>query len=258
MFLLTTLTGCILAPLILLANILVFKLDTGYLVRRGIQIYGWIIVRVIPFMAPVTIEDRSGGLETPAIFVPNHNSSVDPYLFGMLPLDNSFVTSWPFRIPLYNFFMKHAGYINSTRGWHHVHEQGCHLIAKGCSLIIWPEGHRSRTGKLGRFKNGAFRLALATGRPVVPVCIIGSHQILPPGSRLLNPARIRMVILPPIKTSGLEPSPETIQMIREQTHQEISEELASNNHSLSSEEIKVFCAPIKDQSINTFQQNGLV
>ncbi|MBU0480814.1 MAG: 1-acyl-sn-glycerol-3-phosphate acyltransferase [Proteobacteria bacterium] len=228
LFSLVTLAAVLLSPVLLAGNLIFTRQPTARMVRKCIRLYGWILVRVIPFMAPVTVEDRSGGIEEPVIFVPNHCSSVDPYLFGMLPLDNAFVTSWPFRIPLYNFFMHLSGYINSNKGWKHVLERGSELLGSGCSLIIWPEGHRSRDGKLRRFKNGAFQLALSTGRPVVPVCVIGSRQMLPPGSRFLTPARIRMILLPAITPSGRSNSPEDIRSLKMRVKNALAEELAGN------------------------------
>jgi len=225
MFLLVTVIAFGISPLLLLGNLLLPQ-PTDRMIRRSIRVYGWFLIRVIPFMAPVRLDDRSGGFTQPAIFVPNHCSSLDPYLFGLLPLDNAFVTSWPFHIPFYNFFMYLARYIDSTRGWPHVQEEGKKLLARGCSLIIWPEGHRSRDGKLRRFKNGAFQLALASGRPIVPVCILGSRTMLPPGSRLLNPARIRVVLLPPLLPVGSASNPDDIKALKDQTKAAIVAALA--------------------------------
>lgn len=231
MFLLVTVIGFSISPLLLLGNLLLPQ-PTDRMIRRSIRVYGWFLIRVIPFMAPAVLDDRSGGFAKPAIFVPNHCSSLDPYLFGLLPLDNAFVTSWPFHIPFYNFFMYLARYIDSTKGWPHVQEEGKKLLAQGCSLIIWPEGHRSRDGKLRRFKNGAFQLALATGRPIVPVCILGSREMLPPGSRLLNPARIRVVLLPPVMPIGDAGNPDDIKALKDQTKAAIISTLAEAEHAV--------------------------
>lgn len=237
LFLLVTIVGMIITPCLMVGNLVYPRMDLGRLARLAIRIYGWVLIRVVPFMAPVTLEDRSGGFPAPAIFIPNHNSSVDPYLFGILPLDNAFVTSWPFRIPFYNFFMRVAGYINSTLGWKHVRQKGTELLESGCSLIIWPEGHRSRDGKLRRFKNGAFQLALATGRPIVPVCIIGSRQMLPPGHRLLSPARIRVILLPALAPTGSFENPDDIRSLRKRTRDSIAAELARQPAATGGEEV---------------------
>ncbi len=225
-FLAITLAGILVAPWILLANLLLFHKPADQLVRRGIRLYGWLLVRIVPFMAPVTLEDRSGGIETPVIFTPNHTSSVDPYLFGLLPYENAFITSWPFNIPVYNLLMRMARYINSNEGWDRVQAEGRALLDRGCSLIIWPEGHRTRSGALGRFRSGAFRLACLTGRPVVPVCIIGSYQLMAAGSRLLTPSRVKMILLAPIYPEGPVDDPLSVQDLRSRTKQAIDEELS--------------------------------
>ena len=229
MLLVVTIIAMIITPCLLIGNAVYPRIPLDRLARLSIRIYGWFLVRVVPFMAPVTVEDKSGGITTPVIFIPNHSSSVDPYLFGMLPFDNAFATSWPFKIPLYNYFMRLAGYINSTLGWEHVQQQGLALIESGCSLIIWPEGHRSRDGKLGRFKTGAFRLALKTGTPLVPVCVIGSRQMLPPGQRFLTPARIKLILLPAIIPDSRGDTPDDTKTLKNKTRAAIAAEL--KNHS---------------------------
>jgi 1-acyl-sn-glycerol-3-phosphate acyltransferase len=225
MLLMVTIIGIIVAPGLLLGNMIFPRMPVARLARLSVRIYGWILIRVVPFMAPVVLEDRSGGFPKPAIFIPNHNSSIDPYLFGMLPMDTAFVTSWPFKIPLYSFFMRLAGYIDSTNGWEHVQRAGTRLLESGCSLIIWPEGHRSRDGRLRRFKNGAFQLALAANRPIIPVCIVGSRQILAPGKRLLSPARVKVILLPAIMPSGSSDNPEDIMSLKTRTKEAIGTEM---------------------------------
>jgi 1-acyl-sn-glycerol-3-phosphate acyltransferase len=229
MFLLVTILGLALAPFILIGSRILPRLSVARAVRQAIRIYGWILIRLVPFMAPVVLDDRSGGFDKPVIFIPNHNSSIDPFLFAMLPLDNAFVTSWPFKIPLYNFFMHLAGYINSTKGWMHVQKKGKELLESGCSLIIWPEGHRSRTGQMGRFKKGAFKLALATGRQIVPVCIIGSQQVLPPGDTFLTPVRIKVILLPAIAPGANIDNQDAIKVLKDQTKACIAEELLKHS-----------------------------
>ncbi len=168
-------------------------------VRAAIMVYGLVIVRVIAFVVPIRLNDRSGGFQTPVIFVSNHCSSIEPYLFALLKVQLAFITTWPFRIPVYSIFMRWAGYINADHGWDRVLEAGRKLLERGCSLVVWPEGHRSRDGRLQRFKNGAFYLACELDCVVVPVCMKGTAQAMPPGSRLLNPSPVEMVLLPAMK-----------------------------------------------------------
>lgn len=224
-FILVTLVGFILIPFLLAVNCIFLRRPLDSFARRGVRIYGWILVRCVPFMAPVTLEDKSGGFTTPAIFVANHNSAVDPYLFGMLPVENAFVTTWPFKIPLYQHVMGLAGYINANEGWDHVLSEAKRLMAKGCSVIVWPEGHRSRDGQLARFRNGAFQLACQTGYPIIPVCIRGTFRLFPPGKRLLTPSRISMQILPAVRPKNPGDSPENIHALKKEIHTIFSTEL---------------------------------
>jgi len=194
-------------------------------VRKLIRIHGLIIVKYIPFMAPVTIEDRSGGFEAPVIFAANHCSSVDPYMFGMLPFENAFITSWPFKIPIFNKIMKMADYICTEDGWPSINKQGEKLLKKGCSIIVWPEGHRSRDSKLQRFKKGAFQLAYETKKKIIPICITGTYKLLPPGRRFLTPSRVKVIILPPIYLDHYSKDNDQISCLRDKTREIIAEEL---------------------------------
>lgn len=197
-FAVVTIIGLVLLPWILLVNVVFVGRSVNSALRRVIRFYGWVLIRVVPFMAPVTVESRTGKLPLPSILVANHNSAIDPYLFGALPIENAFVTLWPFKIPVYGSLMRLAGYINAGNGWDELRRQGAKLLRSGSSLTIWPEGHRSRDGSIGRFKKGAFLLAAETGYPVTPVCILGSGHILPPGKRFFSPGRVRMILLDPV------------------------------------------------------------
>jgi 1-acyl-sn-glycerol-3-phosphate acyltransferase len=74
-------------------------------------------------------------------------------------------------------------------------------ITRGTSVIFFPEGTRSSTGRMGQFKKGAFRLAVDLGIPILPVTISGTHEILPKGTLDLFPGTVNMVVHPPIQVS---------------------------------------------------------
>ena len=205
-------------------NLVIRPFPTPRMVRIAIRLYGWIIVRVVPFMGPVRLEDNSGGLPIPSILVANHLSAVDPYCFGVLPGEYAFMTSWPFNIPIYRWIMLKSQYIDSSSGGHNILEKSKTLLAKGCSLIIWPEGHRSTDGRLGPFQNGAFRISKDTGYPVVPVCIKGTDVLLPPGKRLLTAARISVTLLPPRYPNSSESDREAVRNLKNLVFQDIEAE----------------------------------
>ena len=226
-FLGVTLFSLLVLPFLLVYGFFSAKTTPDRVLRKGIRLHGWVLTRIAPFMAPVKVEDRSGGIKPPVIFVANHCSSVDPYLFGMLPYENAFVTSWPYRIPVYKWIMRLASYINAEDGWQALLDKSAALMQGGCSLIIWPEGHRSKDGNLARFKKGAFELACRSMRPIVPVCILGTDRLLPPGARFFTPSRVKMVVLPPIE-SGPESGEDQVWALRDKVRETIAAELEKN------------------------------
>lgn len=232
-FTIVTLVGLAVLPFIILVNVVFLSRTLGSTLRRAIRFYGWVLVCLVPFLRPVRVVrccSREWQLLTPAIFVANHNSAIDPYLFGAMKVENSFVTSWPFKIPVYNIFMRLAGYANADHGWEEVLKKGKALLAAGSSLTIWPEGHRSRNGLLGRFKKGAFRLAVETGTPLIPVCILGSATVLPPGSCFLRPGTIRLLVLDPVYPNLDKDRREEVVQLKNQVYEIIERTLRENNH----------------------------
>jgi len=111
-----------------------------------------------------------------------------------------------FRIPILAQGMRAIGIVEVDRQARiAIHEQlnaqAKELIAAGRSVIIYPEGTRTRTGELGPFKKGAFTIALGLGLPLLPVAIDGSYEAWKPGTFLIRGGReITVEILPPIET----------------------------------------------------------
>lgn len=216
----------IFTPFFIVYELLFKSSSLGSAVRRLIRLYGWFLVRFALIFMPVRLENRAGSLPLPVVFVANHCSAIDPYLFGLIACENAFVTSWPFKIPVHNLVMRMAEYVDARGGWLEIERQGARLLDKGSSVTIWPEGHRTRDGKLQRFRKGAFKLSVTSGRPVVPVCITGTGKILPPGHRLLRPGKIRMVILPPVDFPDVEDVETRVELIMDEAYRSIAKETA--------------------------------
>jgi 1-acyl-sn-glycerol-3-phosphate acyltransferase len=197
-----TLLGIALFPVLFLAWKLVTRWDKGRIMRHFIWLYGrgWMVI-VSPF-----VRFRRQGLEhlrlpRGSILVVNHLSFFDTYCMALLPChDVTFaVRAWPFRMFWYGSFMRLAGYLDvETSSWDEVREASAKVLAAGGHLLFFPEGHRSRDGRLQRFYRGAFRLAVETGAPLVPLCLTGTDKLLPPGRLRLEPARVTMRALPAI------------------------------------------------------------
>lgn len=138
------------------------------------------------------------------ILTPNHVSYPDPIWVTIPVRRRIYYMAWDalFRIPVFSSLVRFFGAFPVRIEGHDrcaIRETLDH-IAAGHILMIFPEGGRTTTGKLLGFKPGAFRIALLTGTPVVPVTIDGGHEVWPP-SRLLPRLRGRVTITyhPPIR-----------------------------------------------------------
>lgn len=197
---------CILCfPLAFLVWRVVTGWDHGRIMRHLVWVYGhgWVAI-VSPF-----VHFRREGFENligapPSLLVLNHLSFFDTYCMALLPFhDVTFaVRAWPFRMFWYSAFMHLAGYLNVEHSsWEEIREAAARVLAGGGYLLLFPEGHRSRDGQLQQFGGGAFRLAVETGAPLIPLCIAGTGKLLPPGRFRLSPAQVRLRALPPIDSS---------------------------------------------------------
>jgi len=119
---------------------------------------------------------------------------------AVLPVEGvQVVNIWPFRIPVIGFFARKAGYLNiRMMPSEEFFGNALELLREKVSIIFFPEGTRSGNRNIGNFHGSAFRLALKSKAPVVPLCISGSENIPPKGSLLLRPGTIRIRRLPAI------------------------------------------------------------
>jgi 1-acyl-sn-glycerol-3-phosphate acyltransferase len=135
--------------------------------------------------------ERAGTGET-FILMSNHRSLYDvPLLIESFPRTLRMVTKTElFRVPIWGPAMREAGFIeidrkNSARAKEALDVAKARL-AQGINVWIAPEGTRSRSGELGPFKSGGFRLALASGTRILPVAIRGTEKILPADGVLVS------------------------------------------------------------------------
>lgn len=127
------------------------------------------------------------------IFISNHQSFFDIKLsFACVPVNFSFISKESvFHVPIIGRYMKNAGHISLKRdAGKKAYETMIDAIRKldnGKSLVIFPEGTRSEDGDLGAFKRGISLIVLHSGKPVVPMAIIGSGKFLTKKNILPNP-----------------------------------------------------------------------
>ncbi|MDE7376448.1 MAG: 1-acyl-sn-glycerol-3-phosphate acyltransferase [Muribaculaceae bacterium] len=148
----------------------------------------------------VTVTNPTGeDFTRPAMIVPNHQSYLDlPCMIMLTPHVIIMAKKWVTRNPLYGLMIHYADYISSSTDRIENMRKIGQMAQKGYSTIIFPEGTRSRTGRLGRFHRGAFEAAQQLGLDIVPVAIKGARDVMPRGSFCLRPGTIDIEILPRI------------------------------------------------------------
>ncbi|GIV55050.1 MAG: 1-acyl-sn-glycerol-3-phosphate acyltransferase [Candidatus Kapaibacterium sp.] len=142
----------------------------------------------------------------PLVLVANHCSLFDiPVLMVASPVPVRILYKRELeRVPFLGWALKCSTFIPVERerpqtAGKTVHTAIASLARDPAALIVFPEGTRSRDGSLGPFRRGAFAIAFATGRQLVPVAIIGSGQVLPPTTLRFNRGTIEVVFLPPVQ-----------------------------------------------------------
>jgi 1-acyl-sn-glycerol-3-phosphate acyltransferase len=163
------------------------------------------------------------------VVVSNHQSMLDVFMLTRIPREMKWVAKEElFRIPWIGWLFRLSGDIPLRRGeaasGRRAMEQARAYLEHGMHVMLFPEGTRSRDGRLLPFKPGAFKLAIEAGAPVLPIAINGSAEGMPKGSPWVRPARVTARILAPVETAGLGES--AVGMLAEQVRESIGTAVA--------------------------------
>ncbi|MFH0887185.1 MAG: lysophospholipid acyltransferase family protein [bacterium] len=139
------------------------------------------------------------------ILASNHQGIIDiPILDGYFPLQFKFIIKKElFKVPFFGWYIRKCEYLAidriAARSAKQTLNEAVNVLSGGTSILIFPEGTRSRDGKLGSFKSGIADIYLKSKVPVLPIAISGSYETFRRGSRLYYPKPIKISIGKPLE-----------------------------------------------------------
>ena len=187
-----------------LASMLVDR--RGNLAHKCAQTWSWLILATTSVSVQVKGLDQLDPKQS-YVFVSNHQSIYDfPILITSIPFQLRILAKSSLRaFPVLGWHLQYTGHllIDRARAGRATLASIASLMARGHSLILFPEGTRSSDGEVLRFKPGIFSLAIEANLPVVPVAVIGSRHVMRKGRLMTCPGNVELVVHQPLSTVGL-------------------------------------------------------
>lgn len=160
--------------------------------------------------AKVTVHGKENiPKDVPVVFIANHQGNFDiPLLMSYIEKPKGFIAKIEtLKIPLVRTWMKNLHCVfmdrSNLRKSASAIIEGVKIIKEGHSLVIFPEGTRSKGGPLGDFKAGSFKLATKSKAPIVPITINGTYKLMEANGNKIKPADVEIYIHPAIETANL-------------------------------------------------------
>lgn len=222
----------ILVWLPLLVVVRLFDRDPArYTTGRWFRRLGVMMTKVNPFWTIEVSGEKIENPRRPYVVVSNHQSFADIPIISLLPWEMKWVAKIELlKIPVVGWMMQLAGDIpvnrqdRMSRAKVLVHAK--EYLRKKCSVMFFPEGTRSKDGRLLPFTDGAFRLAVSAGVPVLPLVIDGTSNALPKNSWKFGKTDVfRLKVLPPIETEGMKS--DDVPALRDRVRNMILDQLAA-------------------------------
>jgi len=171
--------------------------------RKSERFWAWSLMKIGGIKLRIKGRENLPENET-VVYMANHQSDLDwPIIFMSIPGQYLFLAKKElFEAPVFGTYMRIQKYIpierdNIRKSWK-TYQNIISLIRSGNSIVIYPEGTRSNTKELQKFKSFSFAFLHEARVRVVPVAISGSIDIQRKGSKLINPGKVKVTILPPV------------------------------------------------------------
>lgn len=204
----TVVTVIIGTPVVALIFAFTAPFDKGrYAAGRAFRLVGVTALRLNPLWRFKTRGSLSDA-RRPYVVIANHESYADIFLISCFPWEMKWMSKdTMFKIPCMGWMMQMAGDIKLIRGKREsaidAINQCRDRLKKKVSIMIFPEGTRSKTWEMLPFKDGAFRLAIEAGAPILPIAVSGTRRAMAKGTFRFLPAKALAQVLEPIHTEGM-------------------------------------------------------
>ena len=202
-------TMVLMTPVIAVTRLVTMSFDPGaYQAGRMFRRVAVIHQKLNPLWTFTVTGDVPDDPRHPYIAVANHESFVDMLLISHVPMEMKWLSkSEFFKIPFMGWAMRMVGDIRIERGDKKAGIQALQecrdRLAKRVSVMIFPEGTRSKTGELQEFKTGAFRIAVEDGTPILPMAVLGTRDALVKHDWRFGRSHAEVRVLEPVLTEGL-------------------------------------------------------
>jgi 1-acyl-sn-glycerol-3-phosphate acyltransferase len=188
------------------ASLLSTFVDTrGYFAHRCARAWSWLILKTTG--VDVDVRGTAPSDYRSVVVASNHQSIYDiPVLFWTVPMQLRIISKASLgNFPFLGWHLRRSGHLLVDRDnpGASVLKKMQRMVAQHASLIIFPEGTRSRDGRVGRFKGGVFLLAIESGLPIVPVSVSGTRHVMLKGRLMTCPGHVTVTIHPAIDTTGM-------------------------------------------------------
>lgn len=196
-------------PVVALAFVLTTWRDPGrYFAGLVFRAAPKIAIAINPLWRFRTSGVRIDDPRRPYVVVSNHESYADIFLISLLPWEMKWLSKDAiFRLPFQGWMMRMAGDVEVVRDDPNSRARAMEgmrdRLRKRVSVMIFPEGTRSPTDEMLPFRDGAFRLAIEEGVPVLPLVVAGTRHAMAKHSFVFNRARAEVRVLEPIATRGM-------------------------------------------------------
>ena len=170
----------------------------------------WARTLLLSTFSPVEVQglEHLKGLG-PAVFASNHLSYMDtPVLFAHLPFQFRILAKQSlWKIPFVGWHLHRSGQVPVDQSTNRTSiaslSRGTAALRSGMSIVLFPEGGRTATGETTPFLSGAAFMAIRAQVPLVPVTIVGTHELLPMHVYALRPRPLKLILGSPINTAKL-------------------------------------------------------